>query len=158
MRTADPGARAFSLVEVSVALGVAGFCLVAVLGLLPVSLASNAVSTGQTTANGIVTAVTADLRATPPGTAATSQQYQIAIPTAGTAASQSLYFNDDGVLVTTVGAATRRLDIAFAPSLSGGGLRTATCATMRVSWPAAVDPSKATPSGCVTAFIALDRN
>jgi hypothetical protein len=55
----------FSLVEVTLALGVAGFCLIAILGLLPAGLNTNQNSTRQTTANGILSSIVADLRATP---------------------------------------------------------------------------------------------
>src|SRR5437867_7336907 len=61
---------AFSLVEVTLALGVAAFCLIAVLGLLPTGLKTQQASTEQTTANTIVSQIVADLNAAlrlPPG-------------------------------------------------------------------------------------------
>jgi type II secretory pathway pseudopilin PulG len=61
---------AFSLVEVTLALGVAAFCLVAVLGLLPTSLRTQQTSIQQTTANQIISTIFSDLRAAlrlPPG-------------------------------------------------------------------------------------------
>ena len=54
---------AFSLVEVTLALGVAAFSLLIILGMLPVSLKTNQASTQQTNANGIISQVAADLRA-----------------------------------------------------------------------------------------------
>jgi hypothetical protein len=71
---------AFSLVEVTLALGVAGFCLIAILGLLPAGLNTNQNSTRQTTANGVLSSIVADLRATTTG--ATSNLFQI--PFSGT--------------------------------------------------------------------------
>ncbi len=56
---------AFSLIEVSLAMGVAAFCLIAVLGLLPTGVNSDQQSLEQTAAAGIVNSVVADLRATP---------------------------------------------------------------------------------------------
>jgi hypothetical protein len=56
---------AFSLVEVTLALGVAAFCLIAVFGLLPIGLKTDQGAIRQTTANGILSAIVADLRATP---------------------------------------------------------------------------------------------
>ncbi len=56
----------FSLVEVTLALGVAGFCLIAILGLMPAGLNTNNNSVRQTTANGILSAILTDIRATPP--------------------------------------------------------------------------------------------
>src|SRR5947208_6788482 len=61
---------AFSLVEVTLALGVAAFCLIAVLGLLPTGLKTQQASIQQTTANTICSQVVADLSAAlrlPPG-------------------------------------------------------------------------------------------
>jgi type II secretory pathway pseudopilin PulG len=61
---------AFSLVEVTLALGVAAFCLVTVLGLLPTSLKTQQSSIQQTTATQIISTIFADLRADirlPPG-------------------------------------------------------------------------------------------
>src|SRR5439155_15142057 len=78
---------AFSLIEVTLALGVAGFCLLAVFGLLPVGVQTNQRALSQTAATVILSSVVADLRATPT-TATTSTQYQITFGTAKT-----LYFD-----------------------------------------------------------------
>jgi hypothetical protein len=61
---------AFSLVEVTLALGVAAFALLAILGLLPTSLKTQQTSIQQTTANSIVSQIVDALRADvrlPPG-------------------------------------------------------------------------------------------
>ena len=58
-------AAAFSLVEVTLALGIAAFCLIAVFGLMPVGVQTNRNATSQTAATNIMAAVIADLRATP---------------------------------------------------------------------------------------------
>src|SRR5437870_13907184 len=55
--------HAFSLVEVTLALGVAAFCLLAVFGLMPVGVQTNRNSTSQTTAANIAALAVADLRA-----------------------------------------------------------------------------------------------
>jgi uncharacterized protein (TIGR02598 family) len=161
MKTFDRAAG-FSLVEVTLALGVAGFCLIAIFGLLPVALNSNQAAIQQTAANGIISSVIADLRATPsttpPGAAATSKQFAINIPASGTAAEQTLFFNDERQLVPQA-EARYRMTIAFASTPTGGGPRSASCATLRVTWPAPVDPSSGTrPAGSVSTFVALDRN
>jgi Tfp pilus assembly protein PilV len=70
MKRFDTDPSAFSLVEVTLALGVAAFSLLVILGMLPVSLKTNQSSSQQTTANGIISQVAADLRAAarlPPG-------------------------------------------------------------------------------------------
>src|SRR6266498_3315923 len=61
---------AFSLAEVTLALGVAAFCLIAVLGLLPTSLKTQQASIQQTTANQIISTIRSEERADirlPPG-------------------------------------------------------------------------------------------
>ena len=55
---------AFSLVEVTLALGIAAICLVALFGLMPVGVQTSRSATSQTAATNIVAAVIADLRAT----------------------------------------------------------------------------------------------
>ena len=61
---------AFSLVEITLALGIAAFCLLGVLGLLTAGLQTQRTSVQQTTANEILSEVAADLRVAvryPPG-------------------------------------------------------------------------------------------
>src|SRR5437773_7816187 len=57
--------HAFSLVEVTLALGVAAFCLIAVFGLVPVGVQTNRNATSQTTATNILSSVISDIRASP---------------------------------------------------------------------------------------------
>ena len=45
---------AFSLVEVTLALGIAAFCLIAVFGLIPVGVQTNRNATSQTAATNII--------------------------------------------------------------------------------------------------------
>src|SRR4029077_1448246 len=67
---------AFSLVEVTLALGVAAFCLIAVFGLVPVGVQTNRNATSQTTATNILSSVVSDIRASPKGSSSTAK-YQI---------------------------------------------------------------------------------
>jgi len=139
---------AFSLVEVTLALGVAAFCLIAVFGLVPVGVQTNRNATSQTTATNIVAGVVSDLRATPT-TTITSVQYQITFGTAKT-----LYFDGAGQASTTLGANSRyRLVVSFPTSPTG-----LSYADLRVTWPAPVDPTTTTPSGSMETFAAFDRN
>jgi len=150
----------FSLVEVTLALGVAGFCLVALLGLLPVALNSNRAAIEQTAANGILSAIIADLRATPPtaprGVAATSQQYSIPIPANGSPGTNTIFFNSDRQVVATAPLGRYLLTIAFLPPPGGSGARAATMMDLKVTWPAAAAATNA--AGSVETFVALDRN
>jgi uncharacterized protein (TIGR02598 family) len=83
---------AFTLIEVSLALGVASFCLLSVFGLVPVGLAANQNSAQQTAAAGIATAISADLRGTPVAGGVTSR-FQIPV-TVNT--PQILFFSQNG--------------------------------------------------------------
>ena len=67
--------------EVTLALGIAAFCLIALFGLMPVGVQTNRNATSQTRATNIITSIVADMRATPPttprGNSTTSLLYQI---------------------------------------------------------------------------------
>jgi hypothetical protein len=64
---------AFSLVEVTLALGIAAFCLIAVFGLVPVGVQTNRNATSQTAATNILSSVVSDIRASPNGGTATAK-------------------------------------------------------------------------------------
>ena len=167
---------AFSLVEVTLALGVAACCLIVVFGLLPVGLRSNQAAVEQTTANGILSAVAADLRATRPptsaeitgNTAVVSQQFGISIPVNPVASSPTiapaLYFTSAGQVSSLSGNSRYRLTVAFLPNGSSNTkMRPATFVNLQVSWPAAAPAN--VPAGPVPTFlnaagfvVALDRN
>jgi uncharacterized protein (TIGR02598 family) len=138
---------AFSLVEVTLALGIAAFCLIAVFGLMPVGVQANRNATSQTAATNIIAAVVADLRATRT-TIQTSSQFGITFGTN----PPPLYFDSAGQFATTSGSTSRyQLNVTWnsAPS----GLR---YADLKVTWPAAATPANAT--GSVETFAAFDRN
>src|SRR5438552_15394576 len=86
---------AFSLVEVTLALGIGALCLITVFALVPVAVLTNRNATSQTATANIMTAVVADLRATP---AASSTSSQFAI-TFGTC--KKLYFNTEGQVLAS---------------------------------------------------------
>jgi uncharacterized protein (TIGR02598 family) len=141
-------APAFSLVEVTLALGVAAFCLIAVFGLLPVGVQTNRNATSQTAATNIIAAVDADLRATPK-TSATSSQFGITFGTN----PPPLYFDSAGQFTTSLGANSRyQLNITWNASAPTGSRY----ANLKVTWPAAATPANA--SGSVETFAAFDRN
>ena len=138
---------AFSLVEVTLAIGVAAFCLIAVFGLVPVGVQTNRNATSQTAATNIAAAVAADLRATPT-TSTTSSQFAITFGTART-----LYFDGAGQFTTLLSANSRyQLNVSWNSS-GFTGLR---YADVKVTWPAAATPANA--SGSVETFAAFDRN
>jgi uncharacterized protein (TIGR02598 family) len=136
---------AFSLVEVTLALGVAAFCLIAVFGLLPVGVQTNRNATSQTAATNIMAAVVADLRATPTFNA-TSTQFGI---TFGTNATR--YFDSTGQFTTSLNTNSRyQLNVTWYGST---GLR---YADVKITWPAAATPANAI--GSTEMFVAFDRN
>jgi uncharacterized protein (TIGR02598 family) len=145
--------NAFSLVEVTLALGVAAVALIAIFGLLVTGTQTNHTAIEQSASSDILTAVAADLRATPK-TNTTSTQFGISIGTDAT-----LYFNAAGQSSTILASDSRYLlTIKFPPN---GGGRTATWVHLRMTWPAAANPSPSPgtpgPSSAET-FVALDRN
>jgi uncharacterized protein (TIGR02598 family) len=139
---------AFSLVEVTLALGIAAFCLIAVFGLMPVGVQTNRNATSQTAATNIIAAVVTDLRATPRGSS-TSSQFGIAFGTNPPA----MYFDGAGQFATSLGANSRyQLNITWNPSAPTGSRY----ADFKVTWPAPAIPANAT--GSAEAFAAFDRN
>src|SRR5206468_5870499 len=103
---------AFSLIEVTLALGIAAFCLISVFGLIPIAVQTNRNATSQTAATAIVASVIADMRAT---TSATSPQYGITFGT-----PKTLYFEGAGQFTTLLGANSRyRASVTFPTSPTG---------------------------------------
>ena len=166
--TARRNSAAFSLVEVALALGVAGFCLIAVFGLVPLGVNTGRLASDQMAASSILTHVLTDLRATPtttpPGGSATSQEYQFGIPANGGSSTTTLYFGStDRQLYfskTMTSASRYRLTAnVVAPTTTGD--RTATQVTLLVTWPAQIDPNNATTGSAASRmqmFAELDRN
>jgi uncharacterized protein (TIGR02598 family) len=151
--------RAFTLIEVTLALGMAAISLIAIFALLPVGLKTSYSATEQTASNDILAAVIADLRATaptsPPGNDATSAQFGINIPgNVGGGSTVTLYFDSQGRVLPSPEGSRYRLTVTF-PS-NGGGPRTATFVDLKMTWPAVAVPSNAL--GSAETFVALDRN
>jgi type II secretory pathway pseudopilin PulG len=171
--------HAFSLVEVTLALGVAAFCLLAVFGLMPIGVQTNRNATSQTAATNTMAAVVADIRATPK-TTSTSAQYSINIPTDPTSppefvppdfvpcsgdppqtsnTSQIRYIDSQGQQVPPSTSPPRyRLIVTFVKNTTATSTTGATYAHLKVTWPAAIDPCAITPSGSAEMFAAFDRN
>jgi uncharacterized protein (TIGR02598 family) len=135
----------FSLVEVTLALGIAAFCLIAIFGLMPVGVQSSRNAASQTAASNIIAAVVADLRATPKN-ANTSSQFNIAF----TANPPAMYFDETGQFATLLGANSR-----YQLNITWNGSAALRYADLKVSWPAGATPTNAT--GSVETFAAFDR-
>jgi hypothetical protein len=116
---------AFSLVEVTLALGVAAFCLIALFGLLPIGLKTDQSAIRQTTANGILSAIVADLRATPV-TSNTSNLFKINFQESEEDRGQTLCCDGNGACFSSGGSGGG--DGAEYGEEEGGGGSGAQCA------------------------------
>ncbi|XHR30485.1 MAG: prepilin-type N-terminal cleavage/methylation domain-containing protein [Chthoniobacteraceae bacterium] len=156
----------FSLVEVTVAMGIAAFCLVVILGLIPVGSSSNRNSIAQTAAASIARAVYGDVAATP---ASISSSLIFKLGIASSIAPQTIYLSEDGLTATEVGEqpvttgsanSYYRVSVAFGGSAQGS--RNATNVRILVTWPALADPMPsswpARYTGSYEINSALDRN
>jgi type II secretory pathway pseudopilin PulG len=164
---------AFSLVEVTLALGVAAICLLALLALLPVASKTQQNSTQQTTANQIISTLNAILRADvslPPGQAnkvcpdppdpnQPCKWGDLHGHWLDQAAPDTMYFTNEGVQTGNVNGdppqdAVFRAKITYRLPPSD----TTSLADIEVSWPAAVDPANGgVPAGYVITTIAVNR-
>src|SRR5215467_9336059 len=108
MKRSNNIAAAFSLVEVTFALGIAAFCLITVFALVPVAALTSRNASSQTAATNIMAAVIADLRATP-ATNRTSGQFGITFGT-----PKTLYFDGSGQFSTSLSTNSRyQLNVTF---------------------------------------------
>jgi type II secretory pathway pseudopilin PulG len=174
MKRPLPQSASFSLVEVTLALGVAAFCLIAVLGLFPTGLKTQQTSIEQTTANQIISQIFSVLRGDvrlPPGQANKlcpdppdpnqpcnwsnlhGHWRNVAVP-------DTLYFTKEAKQTGTINAsppadAVFRAKITYRLPPS----ETTSLAAIRVTWPAQVDPDQpgSVPAGSVTSLIAVNR-
>jgi Tfp pilus assembly protein PilV len=152
---------AFSLIELTLALGIAAFCLIGVFGLIPIAVQTNRNATSQTRATNIMAAVVADLRATPK-TNTTSTQFCIRFATSGTSAP--LYFDSAGQCSTDLAGSTSPCGSSWTPPLNTryqlnitwSGSTALPYADLKVRWPAAATVT--TASGSTEMFTAFDRN
>ena len=166
----------FSLVEVTLALGVAAFCMITLLGLLPAGLKTQQNSIQQTTATQIISQIQAFLRADirlPPGLykqvcpdppdpdvqcnwdALHGHWANVAQP------PDTLYFTQAGKQTGNVNASSPPSDAVFRAKITYnpvGPTGSTSVANIVVSWPAAVDPSVGgVPAGSVRTLLAVNR-
>ena len=154
--------RGFSLVEISIALGVAAFCLLAIVGLLQTGLTSEQSTVGTTSAWGILSSAHADMASTPQ---TNSQSVTYGISFAQSSGPQTIFFGRDGSPTGPAGSAPTaksyfRLSVGMNPPAVASPAPA--LARLLVTWPAAADPSPSEwPShaaGSVEVVTALDRN
>jgi type II secretory pathway pseudopilin PulG len=168
-----PETAAFSLVEVTLALGVAAFALLAIMGMLPTSLKTQQASIQQTTANQIISTIFSALRADvrlPPGQASKvcpdppdpnqpCQWSNLHGHWRDRAVPDTLYFTQEAKQTGTINGSPpadavfrAKITYRFPPS------ETTSLANITVSWPAQVDPAAdGVAAGLVTSLIAVNR-
>ena len=166
------GPAGFSLVEVVLAIGVASFCLLTVLALLPTGLKTNQIATDSTKANQVISQIIADLRADvrlPPGQASkeSTQGFSLHGHWAAVATPDTIYFTQDGRQTGQVNQGTVPADAAFAATVRYlfPPTLTTSIAQIVVAWPAAsvhVDPNTGvidttSAVGSVNVFTAVNR-
>jgi Tfp pilus assembly protein PilV len=153
---------AFSLVEVTLALGVAAFCLITLLGMVAVGIKTHQASVQQTTANEIISQIAADLRAQtrlPPGQV--SKQFGLKGYWAIANEPQYLYFTNEGESTGSAYSAPPSIAPSGAAFMASITYRlppsdTTSLADVVISWPASqTDLTKV--AGAVETFIAVNR-
>src|SRR5436189_3881910 len=155
---------AFSLIEVTLALGIAAFCLLTVFALLPVALKTQQASIQQTTANTIASQIVADLSAAlrlPPGLQ--SKQFNLHGHWAQALHPDIIYFTKDGTYIHS-GSTEPQVFMAAVTYLEPP-TETTSLADITVGWPALgipIDPGSGQPdfskaAGKVESFAAINR-
>jgi hypothetical protein len=173
-----PAAAAFSLVELTLAIGLAAFCLITVFALVPIAVLTNRNSTSETAATNIMALTVASLRAgttaafdigiTIPTDPTTLPQFNPPdiVPCSGghtSASSQTRYFDAQGQIYASFTFTANppllyRLIVTFVRNPIATATTGAMNVNVKVTWPAAIDPCVVTPNGSVETFAALDRN
>jgi uncharacterized protein (TIGR02598 family) len=157
MRSLRRDHRGFSLVEITLALGVASFSLVAICGLLPTGLRTQQTSISQATASSITSEIIGDLRAAvrarPP--AQNSNQFSVTLPSdtgsPWNPVPTTLYFSNNGIKQNGAAGATFAVNIAFTSSTA-----TTALVDIKVWWPAMqANPAKA--AGSVETLAVINR-
>jgi len=151
---------AFSLIEVTLALGVAAFALIAILGMLPVGLNTQQVSVRQTTANSITSQVLGVLRAAVRHPGNSNKQFDLQhFPKGGAWDPEPdvLYFTNEG---NSVGSAITP-DSVYRATINyfqpPDPQYTTSLANITVSWPPQADPTTGVVAGKVETFVAINR-
>lgn len=168
MKISGASQRAFSLIEVALALGIAAIALVAIIGLIPIGLNSNQASSEQTAAAGLAAGIVADLQATPveiPPEVKNSLRYQVPLPISGNT-SHSLFLREDGALAggidTDASQDARYRATLFITAPTDAKQKSATLVRVLITWPAMADPQAGTVptkfSGSYEVMSALNRN
>jgi uncharacterized protein (TIGR02598 family) len=162
MKKPAAGPRGFSMVEVTLALGIVAFCILPIVGLLGVGFTSNQASVRETAAATVATAISDDLRATPL-TATASPYFGLQIPASGaTATISNLFVQDDGLMLSAPSSShpTYLATVVVTPASSGS--LSADVVRILITWPALANQANGSVpvqyAGSFETIIGLDRN
>lgn len=141
------GSQAFSLVEVTLALGIISFGLIAIMGLIPKGLGIVKESADEAVALNILSAVSSDLQCV-----GSNETLSYKIPV-GTANSGKGYFDGDG---NWLGNSAVPSDAVYVLSwtVQARSLQGPPAASLSIGWPA----KAAQPLGSVDCVLVLPRN
>lgn len=145
----DSRMKGFSLVEITLSLGVMSICLLALVGLLPIASQTNRLAAADTASASIASEILADIRATPRA-APTSAQFAVPFN-----ANSVLFFDAEGQVTRALNNnSIYKAEVTF--PINSSGANAATFVHLKVSWPAAATPANA--GGKAEMFTALNRN
>jgi uncharacterized protein (TIGR02598 family) len=109
-------ARAFSLVEVVISLGIFTFCAVGIFGLLPIALDSVRSVSQESNANNIAESIAGFWQIAPGNSTSTSGgNFSMGTFTVGTAETYTFYYNNNSFEVPSEDNATLKLDYEASP-------------------------------------------
>jgi len=109
--------KAFSLIEVVIALGIFAFCIVGIIGLLPIAANSVKSVSQESNANNIAESIAGFWQVAPSGSQ-TGGNFTMGNFTAGNATTQTIYYDNFGSEVSAATDASLRL-VYDAQTLSG---------------------------------------
>jgi uncharacterized protein (TIGR02598 family) len=101
--------KAFSLIEVVIALGLFTFCIVGIVGLLPIAANSVKSVSQESNANNIAESISGFWQVAPSTASTSGGNFTMGNFTVGTTGNQTFYYNNDGSIVPNVTDASLRL-------------------------------------------------
>jgi hypothetical protein len=181
MKVRKRSISAFSLVELTIALGVITFCLLTIIGLLAIGISSTHSSTSQTAATNLLTAVTSDLEAVPNITPSYSSPtftsakgtvqapggihaingspvYGLQLPAGitGSMLTYKFYVGENGLTNSSAAASLYQVNIWITPAgTASNPTHQETFARVLISWPATA--AYANAQGYVENVVAINR-
>ena len=167
MKKAPSSKRGFSLVEVALALGICSFCMVTLIGFIPLGLLNFQNADNQSAMANIATNVTQDLATTPAAATSTSAStkspfYSLVIPAPNgqspSPSATTVFVDASGALTSglTSAGTVYRITVTFTPPAVGSKL--ATIARVQVTFPAYYAPSTGRYATILQTMVSLNRN